>query len=40
MKREIDDRTILDKFAEDFTKVLEKYVDYVLISGLVLRLMF
>jgi len=35
MKREIDDKTILDKFAEDFTKVLEKHCKYIIVSGFV-----
>lgn len=35
MKREIDDKTILDKFAEDFTKILEKHCKYIIVSGFV-----
>ena len=27
MKREVDNKTILDKFAEDFTKIVEKHCD-------------
>lgn len=35
MNREISDRTILDKFAEDFVKVLEKHAKYIIVSGFV-----
>ena len=35
MKREIDDKTILDKFAEDFTKIVEKHCKYIIVSGFV-----
>lgn len=35
MKREIDDRTILDKFVEDFVKIIEKHVKYIVVSGFV-----
>ena len=35
MKREVDDRTILDKFAEDFARVLEKHCKYIVVSGFV-----
>ncbi|MCL7414436.1 MAG: hypothetical protein M8349_00005, partial [ANME-2 cluster archaeon] len=33
--REIKDRTILDIFAEDFVRVVEKYVKYIIVSGFV-----
>lgn len=35
MKREIDDRTILDEFVEDFVKIIEKYAKYIIVSGFV-----
>lgn len=35
MKREIDNKTILDKFAEDFTRIVEKYCKYIIVSGFV-----
>ena len=35
MERKIDDRTILDKFAEDFCRVMEKYSKYIICSGFV-----
>ena len=35
MERQIDDRTILDKFAEDFIKIIEKYAKYIIVSGFV-----
>jgi nitrogen regulatory protein PII len=35
MKREIDDKTILDKFAEDFTKIIERCCKYIVVSGFV-----
>ncbi len=35
MKREVDDKTILDKFTEDFTKIVEKYCKYIIVSGFV-----
>lgn len=35
MKREVDDRTILDKFAKDFADVVEKHVKYIIVSGFV-----
>lgn len=35
MGREINDRTILDKFAEDFAKVVGKHVKYIIVSGFV-----
>ena len=33
--REIKDRTILDIFAEDFVWVVEKHVEYIIVSGFV-----
>src|SRR3989338_5745008 len=33
MKREVADKTILEKFAEDFVRVIEKYSKYVIDSG-------
>ncbi len=35
MSREIKDRTILDKFAEDFVCVVQKYTKYIIVSGFV-----
>ncbi len=35
MKREIDDKTILDKFIEDFVRVIEKHAKYIVVSGFV-----
>lgn len=35
MKRGIDDKNILDKFVEDFTKIVEKYCKYIIVSGFV-----
>jgi len=35
MKREISDKTILEKFAEDFVKIVEKYCRYIIVSGFV-----
>ena len=35
MKREVEDKTILDKFATDFVKIIEKYVKYIIVSGFV-----
>ncbi len=35
MDRKVDDKTILDKFAEDFTKIVEKYCKYIIVSGFV-----
>ncbi|MBU0466697.1 MAG: hypothetical protein KJ718_05540 [Nanoarchaeota archaeon] len=34
-KRSVDDKTILDEFAEDFCRVIEKYVVYIVCSGFV-----
>ena len=35
MKRKIDDKTILDKFAKKFCKIIEKYTLYIICSGFV-----
>jgi len=35
MKREVDDRTILDKFAKDFADIIEKHTKYIIVSGFV-----
>ncbi len=35
MERKIDDKTILDTFVEDFCKVIEEYVKYIICSGFV-----
>ncbi|MEK6860127.1 MAG: hypothetical protein AABX54_04920 [Nanoarchaeota archaeon] len=35
MKREISDKNILDKFVEDFVKVIDKYAKYIIVSGFV-----
>ena len=35
MKREIKERTILDKFAEDFVNIVEKYAKYIIVSGFI-----
>jgi hypothetical protein len=35
MKREVSDKNILDKFAEDFARVIEKYAKYIIVSGFV-----
>jgi hypothetical protein len=35
MDRRVSDRNILDKFAEDFCKILEKYARYIIVSGFV-----
>src|SRR3989344_8787350 len=35
MKREISDKTILDEFAEDFVKIIEKHGKYIIVSGFV-----
>ena len=35
MERRIEDRTILDKFAEDFCEIVEKYTKYIVCSGFV-----
>ena len=33
MKREVEDKTILDKFAEEFADIVEKHCKYVIVSG-------
>ena len=35
MKRETQDRAILDKFALDFVRVIEAYTEYIIVSGFV-----
>lgn len=35
MKRQVDDKTILDKFAERFCGIIEKYAKYMVCSGFV-----
>lgn len=35
MDRKVDDKTILDKFLEDFVKVVEKHCKYIVVSGFV-----
>ena len=35
MKREIEDRTILDVFTGDFVNVVEKHAKYIIVSGFV-----
>ena len=35
MERAISDKNILDKFVIDFTKIAEKYVKYIIVSGFV-----
>ena len=35
MNRDVYDRTILDRFAEDFVRVTEKYAKYIIVSGFV-----
>jgi len=35
MKREISDKNILDKFVDDFVKVIDKYAKYIIVSGFV-----
>lgn len=35
MERKISDRTIIDKFAEDFCDIVEKHVKYIVVSGYV-----
>ena len=34
-KRIIDDKTILDKFVEEFCGIVERYVKYIICSGFV-----
>lgn len=35
MDRSIDDKNILDKFCIDFSKIIEKYTKYIIVSGFV-----
>ncbi len=35
MREAVDDRTILDKFAENFAEVVEKHCRYIIVSGFV-----
>jgi len=35
LKRRVEDKTILDEFAEDFCQIIEKYVKYIVCSGFV-----
>ncbi len=35
MKRVVDDKTILDKFAEDFVEIVDKHAKYIICSGFV-----
>lgn len=35
MKREVEERTVLDVFATDFARVIEKHAKYVIVSGFV-----
>lgn len=35
MRRGIEDRTILDDFVEDFCKIVEKHIEYIICSGFV-----
>lgn len=35
IERVVDDRTILDKFVEDFCGIVEKHVRYIVCSGFV-----
>ena len=35
MERKISDKTILDEFAEDFCKIIDKHVKYIICSGFV-----
>jgi len=35
MDRRVDDKTILDKFAEDFVKIVDKHCKYIIVSGFV-----
>ena len=34
-KRKVDDKTILDKFVEEFCRIVEKHVSYIVCSGFV-----
>ena len=35
IERKVDDRTILDKFSCDFADIVQKYCDYIIVSGFV-----
>jgi hypothetical protein len=35
LMRKVEDKTILDSFAEDFARVVEKYCKYIIVSGFV-----
>jgi hypothetical protein len=35
IKREISDKTILDRFAKDFAKIIEKHCKYIIVSGFI-----
>ena len=35
MKREVEDKTILDEFVEDFCEIVDKHVRYIICSGFV-----
>jgi len=35
MKREVSDKNILDRFVDDFVKVIEKHCKYIVVSGFV-----
>jgi len=35
MDRKVDNKTILDKFVEDFIKIVEKHCKYIIVSGFV-----
>lgn len=35
MERSVNDKAILDKFVEDFVEIVEKYVNYIIVSGFV-----
>tara|TARA_Y100000310_G_C20565762_1_gene755388 strand:- start:297 stop:866 length:570 start_codon:yes stop_codon:yes gene_type:complete len=35
MRREISDKTILDKFVEDFVEVIERHCRYIIVSGFI-----
>jgi hypothetical protein len=35
MKREVEERTVLDEFAADFARIVEKHARYIIVSGFV-----
>ena len=35
MEREVEDKTILDEFAEEFASIVENYCKYIIVSGFV-----